>query len=82
MKLSDATIFLEAERFRLTPLARGIWDVRSTLLGDLPPNINVLRIPRAFHTHALIVPLRHAAPRVEASFLPDVLHTILDSEKN
>ena len=46
VKLSRATVFLEAERDRLARLAASIWDMRSTHPRDLPPGINALRIPR------------------------------------
>ena len=72
MSLSVATVFLEAERDRLILLAEGNWGPRSTLLGDLPPSINVLRVPRPVNTDALIFPLRHAAPRLPISFPADI----------
>ena len=78
MKLSVATVFLEAERDRLIRLAAGDWDPRSTQPRDLPPGLNASRVPRAVNAHALIFPLRHAAPRRHISFPTDVIHATLD----
>src|SRR3989338_8354319 len=71
----EAMIFLGAEGDRLSPLARSIWDLRSTLPADLPAEINALHIPRAVNTHALILRLRHTASRMHISFFPDVFRT-------
>ena len=51
---------------------RSDWGKRSTHPRDLPPGINALRFPRAVNAHALIFPLRHAAPRLETSFPTDI----------
>ena len=73
MKLSVATVFLEAEGDGLDPNEGAVWDPRSTLPGDLPPGINALRVPRAANAHAPILPRRYAAPRVQQSFPADML---------
>ena len=69
-------VFLGTETFRLAPLARGYWDLRSTHPADLPTGINVLRIPRAVNAHALAFPLRHTVPRMAVSFSADVFRTV------
>ena len=79
VKLSVATVFLEAERDRLATLAGGDWDPRSALPRDLPPGINALHVPRTVNAYALVFPLRHAAPRTDVSFPTDIFHTTLPS---
>jgi len=81
-RLSEATVFLEAERDRLDLLAEAFWDPCSALLGDLPPRISASHVPRAVNAHALIFPLRHAAPRRQFAFPGDMLCTTLDSKKS
>ena len=77
--LSGATIFLETERDGLTRPKADIWDPCSTLPADLPAEINVLHVPRAFNAHAPIFPLRHAAPRMKESFSMNIAYTTLYS---
>ena len=69
---SDATVFLEAERDRLARVNPSNRYRRSTQPGDLPPDLNALRLPRAVNAHALIFPLGHAAPRLKLSFSTNI----------
>ena len=73
VKLSIATVFLEAERFGLSPIAGSVRDQRSTQMGDLPPTLNALRFPRPVNADAPVFPLRHAASTTAPSFPSDML---------
>ena len=72
----EAMVFLEAEGFRLSRLAACIWRPRSALPTDLPIGINALRVARTVNTYALVLPLRHTAPKVIASFPKNIFFTI------
>ncbi len=72
-------VFLEAESCGLIPREGSNWGKRSTQPGDLPPDLNVLRLPRPVNTDAPDFPLRHTASQIAASFFSDMILTTLNS---
>ncbi len=74
-----AMVFLEAESCGLSPREGSNWGKRSTQPGDLPPGLNVLRLPRPVNTDAPDFPLRHTASQCSESFFTDMILTILAS---